>query len=76
MIAGRKRPPLNGVNVEPSVAVEVEERHAPAHGLGELAQFAASVIENEGDAALLGVVGEDGDAQGPGNVGLSARRRR
>ena len=35
--AGRERSALDGVDVEPSVAVEVEDGHAAAHGLGELA---------------------------------------
>ncbi len=65
-----ERSPLNGVNVEPTIAVEVEERHAAAHGLGELAEVAAPVVEGEGEAPSLGVVGEGGDAHGAGDRGL------
>ena len=61
---------MNGVNVEPSVAVIVEERHAAAHGLGELAAVAAPAIEGEGEAAALGVVGEGGNTHGGGDRGL------
>ena len=46
-----ERSPLDGVDVEPAVAVEVEDGHAAAHGLGELVEVAVPVVEGEDEAA-------------------------
>ena len=35
MLGGRERPALDGIDVEPAVAVVVEQAHAPAHRLRE-----------------------------------------
>ena len=73
---GRKRPPLNRIDVEPSIAVEVEKCHTTAHRLGELSEVGAPVIEGECETPPLGVLGEGGDAQGELDVGLAFRLRR
>ncbi len=43
---------MNGVDVEPAVAVEVEDGDAAAHGLGELPLWASAVLEREDQSAL------------------------
>src|SRR4029077_8972371 len=58
-----KLSPLYGVDVEPAVTVEIEQGHAAAHGLGELVEVAAPVVEGEDDAPAVGVVGERGHAR-------------
>ena len=70
-IAGRwKRPALHGVDVEPAVAVEVQECHAAAHGLGEMAVLALTVVEREHKAPRLGLVAELRDISQAGNRGF------
>ena len=54
---------LEGVDVEPAVAVEVEDGHAAGHGLGELVLVAGAVVEAEHEAAGGGLVHERGDDQ-------------
>ncbi|MFO0951928.1 MAG: hypothetical protein U0835_12405 [Isosphaeraceae bacterium] len=50
--------PLDRVDVEPAVAVEVDQAHAPRHGFGELFQGRSAVLKPEGQAGRPGVVRE------------------
>ena len=50
--------PLEGVDVEPTVAVEVEDGHAAGHGLGELVFRGGAMVETEHKAASGGLVAE------------------
>src|SRR5690606_5805887 len=71
---GRERPPLHRVDVEPAVAVVVQQADAAAHGLGELAQVALAVVERERQPARRGVVDVPRDGRG-GRDGLAGGRR-
>src|SRR5262249_40340698 len=63
---GREGPTLDRVNVEPAVAVVVEQAHAPAHRLGGLAQGGGAVEAGEpGAGGLRG----GGDREGGGGRG-------
>ena len=57
-----ERPPLDGEDVEPAVAVEVDQRHAAAHRLGQPRRppRAVPVVVGEAEAGRLGIVGEPG----------------
>ena len=59
----REDAPLDRVDVEPAVAVEVEQGDAAAHRLGELTGGRPAVVVGEDQARRLGVVGEPGDHQ-------------
>ena len=72
--AGRERPSLDGVDVEPAVAVVVEQAHAAAHRLGDLSLLAGAGIVAEAEADGLGVVGEGRGGAGRGGGRPSAGR--
>ena len=55
--------PLNGVDVEPAIAVEIEQAHTAARWSRGAGGSAAPVIEREDQAAALGVIDERGYAQ-------------
>ena len=69
--AGRERASLGGVDVEPAVAVVVEQAQARAHRLGDLSLLAGAGIVAEAEADGLGVVGEGrgGSGRGGGRPG-------
>ena len=62
-------PALDAVDVEPAVAVEVEQPHASRHRLGQWRSWSLAVVEDEAEAGGLGVVDEFGS-------GRAADRRR
>ena len=72
--SGAKRPPLDAIDVEPAVAVVVEQADAAGHGLGELAERGLAVVEGEAQAGGLGVVGEGGRV-GPAGASRGALGR-
>ena len=53
-----ERPSLDAIDVEPAVAVEVEQAHAARHRLGEQVLRGLAVVEDEAEAGRLGVVDE------------------
>ena len=57
----RKLSPLNGVDVEPAVAIEVQECDTAAHGLWELTLGRAPVVESEDEAPRLSLFNESGN---------------
>ena len=86
--AGREGAALDAVDVEPAVAVVVQQRHAAAERLGELVDGRRAVVVGESQADGLGIVGERGDDHGapsaaarpgsgsaPGSASGSSRRR-
>ena len=64
--AGRERASLGGVDVEPAVAVVVEQAQARAHRLGNLSLLTGAGIVAEAEADGLGVVGEGRGGSGRG----------
>ena len=75
---GGNGPPWTAVDVEPAVAVVVEQRHAAAGLLGELVERRLAVVVDEAQAGGLGVVGERGDdaSRTPGPARPPAARPR
>ena len=59
---GGNRSALNGVNVEPAVAVKIEDADTAARGLRELMLRAESVVERENEPSALRVIDERGHA--------------
>src|SRR5262249_27674258 len=57
---GREVTALDEVDVEPAVAVEVEQADAPAGRLGELVDGRLAVVEDERQSGRRGVVAEFG----------------
>src|SRR5262249_59511125 len=64
---GREGPALHRVDVEPAVAVVVEQAEASRHRLGELPPSGSAVVEKEPQPRNLGVVhaGGRGDRARP-----------
>ena len=54
----RERPALDDIDVEPAVAVVVEQADAAAHRLGELSRRSGPVVEDEPQPSSLRVVAE------------------
>ena len=71
---GRERPPLEAVDVQPPVAVIVEEADATAHGLRELSSRGPTVVVGEVEPHRLGVVGKVGWNRARGGPGLLGGR--
>ncbi len=65
-LPGRKRPPLHAKDIEPAVAVEVEQADSAAHRLGEVAGLGPSIVVDEPEPDRLGVVGEVSGDDGRG----------
>ena len=57
-------PALNTVDVEPAVAVEIQERETAAERLGQLVEDCLGVVIDESQAGGLGIVGERYSADG------------
>ena len=53
-----ERSSLNAINVEPAVAVEVDQAHPSRHRLGEQVLLGVAAIELKAEAGRLGVVDE------------------
>ncbi len=76
----RKRAPLNDVDIEPAVAVEVEEPHAATARFGKLVEPRGPVVEDEFQPGSAGIVPELRDGgrrqRRPGREwGVGARAR-
>src|SRR4051794_18780201 len=50
-----ERASLEGIDIQPTVAVEIEDRHSAGHGLGELVLVAGPVVEAEHEATVSGL---------------------
>ena len=57
-LARGERTSLDRIDVKPAIPVEVEQPHAPAHGLGELMVLGAAAFECEGEPRLQGIIAE------------------
>src|SRR5262249_25658453 len=73
---GREQAALDEIDVEPAVAVIVEQADAPAHGLRDLPGGGRAVVESETEPGGLGVVGEGRRGRGaPGQSSAQGRGR-
>ena len=55
---GVDRPALDAIDVEPAVAVEIEQAHATRHGLGQEVLWRLAIVEGKAETDCRGVVGE------------------
>ena len=57
-LGGRQRPSLHAINIEPAVAVKVDQAHSSRHCLGDQVLLGVAALELKAEAGRLGVVDE------------------